>query len=265
MSPAAKSTETTSRPGAADKATGARILHLTNPLLEGDDVKLAQKLLAKNAYGSFSPGAIDGQYGPGTAAATKQAKWALGFADANCDTAFGPKLLGFLQGTPLPPDFEERREVRQQTVAQHGSLREKIVANARWGIANEPQIHYEQTRPIDGHQHPSKLPLRTDCSGFVTLCYEWAGAGDPNGLAFSGLGYTGTLLTGCRRIPKSAVQAGDLVIWGPSPGHHVALVLEPGDDPLLASHGQEKGPIAIRFSVETKYQPGPVTWLSSLV
>ena len=265
MSPAAKTSTKTSPVGAAAPNAGLRTLHLTNPLMEGDDVKLAQKLLSKNPYGSFSPGAIDGQYGPGTAAATKQAKWALGFADKNCDTAFGPKLLGFLQGNPLLPDFEARRETRKKTVAQHGSIREKIVANARWGIENEAQIHYAQTRPIDGHKQPLKLPLQTDCSGFITLCYEWAGGADPNGLAFSGLGYTGTLLTGCRQIPRSAVQAGDLVVWGAAPGHHVALVLEPGDDPLLVSHGQEKGPVAILFSVETKYQPAPATWLSCLV
>src|SRR5439155_14545384 len=59
-------------------------------------------------------------------------------------------------------------------------------------------------------------------------------------------------------------QPGDLVVWGPSPGHHVALVLEAGDDPLLASNGQDKGPIAIRFSLESKYQPAQVTWLSCL-
>lgn len=265
MSPASKTTVTESRAGAAESKGAARILHLTNPLMKGDDVKLAQQLLAKNPYGGFSPGAIDGEYGPGTAAATKQAKWTLGYADANCDTAFGPKLVAILQGEPLPLDFEARREVRKKTIAQHGSIREKIVANARWGIENESQIHYEQARPIDGHQHPFKLPLRTDCSGFATLCYEWAGGSDPNGLTFSGLGYTGSLLTGCRHIAKAAVQAGDLVVWGPSPGHHVALVLEPGDDPLLASHGQEKGPIAIRFSEETRHQPSPVTWLSCLV
>jgi hypothetical protein len=265
MSPKAKTSVKTSSAAAAGSKVAARVLHLTNPLMTGDDVKLAQSLLAANPYGSFGPGAPDGEYGPGTAAATKQAKWALGYADANCDTAFGPKLLGILQGDPLPSDFEARREVRKHTVAQHGSIREKIVANARWGIENEPQIHYDQTRPIDGHEHPFKLPLRTDCSGFVTLCYEWAGGSDPNGLAFSGLGYTGSLLTACQHIAKGAVQAGDLVIWGPSPGHHAALVLEPGDDPLLASHGQEKGPVAVRFSVETQYQPGPVTWLSCLV
>jgi cell wall-associated NlpC family hydrolase len=67
-----------------------------------------------------------------------------------------------------------------------------------------------------------------------------------------------------RRIPKRAAQPGDLVVWGAAPGHHVALVLEPGDDPLVASHGQEKGPVAIRVSIESQYQPTPVSWLSCL-
>jgi hypothetical protein len=38
----------------------------------------------------------------------------------------------------------------------------------------------------------------------------------------------------------------------------------PGDDPLVASHGQERGPIEISFSTESRYQPDEVTWLSSL-
>jgi hypothetical protein len=63
-------------------------------------------------------------------------------------------------------------------------------------------------------------------------------------------------------IPPVAVRAGDLVVWGANPRHHCAIVLEPGDDPLLASHGQERGPLAIRFSEESLYQPADVTWLT---
>jgi len=144
------------------------------------------------------------------------------------------------------------------------ALREKIVANAQWGIANEPQIHYAQLRPIDGLHEPRKLPLETDCSGFATLCYAWAGAPDPNGLGYSGQGWTGTLLQHMQPIAQEAAQPGDLVVFGPAPGHHVAVVLEAGSDPLLCSHGQEKGPLAVLFSVESAYQPQPATWLSCL-
>ena len=248
---------------AAHAAGAARTLHLTNPHLAGDDVRQAQLLLATNPYGGFNPGSADGEFGPATAAATKQAKWLLGYPSRACDGSFGPELAAFLQGHKLPPAYQLRRNRRLKQTAGGPALRAKIVALARWGIQNELSIHYQQLRPLDGLNQPQKLPLHTDCSGFATLCYRWAGASDPNGGNFSGA-YTGTMLTHCRHIPKAAVQPGDLVVWGAYPGHHVALVLEPGSDPLLCSHGQEKGPLAIRFSAESAYQPKPATWLSCL-
>jgi cell wall-associated NlpC family hydrolase len=138
------------------------------------------------------------------------------------------------------------------------TLRQKIVAAARWGIANEPRIHYGQTRPIPLARD---LPLTTDCSGFVTLCYFLAGAPDPNGLDYSGSGWTGTLLRHLARTDR--LRAGDVVVWGEYPGRHCALVLAGGADPLLASHGQERGPVEIRLSAESRFQPVAMTWLSA--
>jgi cell wall-associated NlpC family hydrolase len=105
------------------------------------------------------------------------------------------------------------------------------------------------------------LPLTTDCSGFVTLCYYLAGASDPNGLGYDGEGWTGTLLRHLEHVAAADVRRGDLVVWGRYPGRHCAVVLEPGDDPLLCSHGQERGPVEIRFSTESRFQPATVTWL----
>ena len=244
---------------ATTTTTPVRTLHLANPLLAGPDVKALQKLLAP-----YSPGPVDGQYGPLTAAAVERAKWALGYPERRCDEVAEPKLVAYLGGTPVPAGFESRQEKRREQAAAAHVVRKRIVANARWGIANEPRIHYEQLRPIDGIGEPRKLPLYTDCSGFSTLCYAWAGAPDPNGLGYSGEGYTGTMLTHMKPIVADAVQPGDLVVWGPPPGHHVALVLETGPDPLLCSHGQEAGPAATRFSVESEYQPSPATWLSCM-
>ena len=43
---------------------------------------------------------------------------------------------------------------------------------------------------------------------------------------------------------------------------------QPGAEPDAAeetgSHGQERGPVEIRFSAESRHQPAEVTWLSSL-
>jgi peptidoglycan hydrolase-like protein with peptidoglycan-binding domain len=236
-----------------------RTLYLANPLLTGRDVVALQELLAP-----YHPGPADGVYGPLTAAAVARAKWELGFPDDGSTTVAGPKLLALLRGEPLPPDLQARQAVRRHDAAKTVMLRRQIAAVARWGAANEPQIHYRQSRPIDGLHEPYKLPLYTDCSGFVTLCYAWAAADDPNGLDYSGQGYTGTLLQHMRHIARSAVQVGDLVVWGAPPGHHVAVAVEAGADPLLVSHGQEKGPLLIRLSTESKFQAPPVTWLSSL-
>jgi cell wall-associated NlpC family hydrolase len=141
------------------------------------------------------------------------------------------------------------------------TVREKIVTAARWGLAHEPRIHYGEIRPIPLAR---TLPLTTDCSGFVTVCYFLAGAPDPNGLDYSGEGWTGTLLRHLEHVPRGKARRGDLVVWGGYPGRHVAILLELGADPLLCSHGQERGPIAIRFSEESRYQPERVTWLRGL-
>jgi cell wall-associated NlpC family hydrolase len=139
------------------------------------------------------------------------------------------------------------------------TLREKIVAAARWGIANEPRIHYGEVRPMPLAR---TLPLTTDCSGFVTLCYYLAGAPDPNGLGYDGQGWTGTLL---EHLPvAAAVRRGDIVVFGAYPGRHCCIVLEPGGDPLLCSHGWERGPLAIRFSAEAAIQRSPATWLAGV-
>ena len=141
------------------------------------------------------------------------------------------------------------------------TVRQKIVTAARWGIANEPRIHYGELRPIPLGR---TLPLTTDCSGFVTVCYFLAGAPDPNGRGYDGSGYTGTMLGWLPSIAPLDADRGDLVVWGTYPGRHVALVLEPGPDPLLCSHGRERGPLAIRFSDECAFQPPVVTWLDGL-
>jgi len=138
-------------------------------------------------------------------------------------------------------------------------VRQAIVAAARWGISHEPRIHYGGVRPIPLGR---RLPLTTDCSGYVTLCYFLAGAPDPNGLAYNGEGWTGTLLRHLTHVAEG--RPGDIVVFGAYPGHHCAIVLEPGNDPLLASHGQERGPVEVRFSTESAYQPEVVTWLSGL-
>src|SRR5712675_1588277 len=133
------------------------------------------------------------------------------------------------------------------------SVRAEIVEVARWGVRHAARIHYAEVRPMPLRR---ALPLATDCSGFTTLCYFLAGAPDPNGLGYIGYGYTGTLLRHLPHIGASRAQRGDIVVWGRYPGRHCAVLIEPGDDPLLVSHGSEPGPIEVRLSVEQQVHDG---------
>lgn len=134
--------------------------------------------------------------------------------------------------------------------------RQRIVKWARWGVANTSAIHYTETAARSGWltaTPANQLPLSTDCSGFATLCYRLAGLSDPNGLGYKELGYTGTLLEYAQhhgRILTDVSQArpGDLIVYGPGTGSHVAVIIEPGCDPLTVSHGQEAEPGYVRVS-----------------
>lgn len=222
---------------------------LTNPLMHGPDLKPLQKALKAD---KFYGGPIDGIFGAGTGDACKTAKKHLGYPLAACVETGGQTLLDYLNGTkPLPVAYKLRRRARGYGVTVEERQRAAIVKWARWGIDHEPEIRYAQIRPIP---HTAQLPLTTDCSGFVTLCFQLAGAPDPNGLRYNGQGWTGTLLSHLQTIPLWQAKPADLVVWGWYPGHHTAILLESGVDPLIASHGAENGPLLERLSVETAAQ-----------
>lgn len=124
-------------------------------------------------------------------------------------------------------------------------VRDTIVAWAKWAAAHNDQIHYTQgPERMSGINHPGKLPLNADCSSFVTLCYNWAGAKDPNGTNYNHTGYTGTLLSHGKKIALKDVLPGDVIVYGGGTGEHTALIVgyHGGDNPVTISHGQESDP-----------------------
>lgn len=102
-----------------------------------------------------------------------------------------------------------------------------------------------------------------DCSQAVTQICKWAGLDDPNNLGYAWPGYTGTLLA-ARPHYTAAKNAGigAIVVYGPSTGDHASMVYEPGNNPLLWSHGFDGAPVLIRFSAQKKMHRSPATFLS---
>jgi len=137
------------------------------------------------------------------------------------------------------------------------AIRDEIVKVGHWGVKETERIHYGQIRPIPVHLPPFHLPLTTDCSGWIDLCFMWGGARDPLGMDYSGFGSTYNLIKHGWHVELDAALPGDVIVYGPTPGHHAVLVIEKGVDPTVISHGQEKGPIVLKHSVEQKYQPKP--------
>jgi len=129
-------------------------------------------------------------------------------------------------------------------------VRNDIVHWAKWSVENRSRFVYtEGPERMSAVHDPNANPIFCDCSAFVTYCYSWAGAPDPNGQGYDGQGYTGTLLSHGTHLDNAAVAIpGDVVVYGPGTGDHTALIVEAGPDPLTVSMGQQGDPSYVRVS-----------------
>ncbi len=108
-------------------------LHLTSPTERSARVKEAQRVLSgHNVFKqNFHPGALDGEWGPLSAAAVEQAKYYLGYLAKAVDDSFGRQLYDYLSGAEkLPPTFAARRTKRLKELDAGGSAKAKAVAKA---------------------------------------------------------------------------------------------------------------------------------------
>jgi hypothetical protein len=127
-------------------------------------------------------------------------------------------------------------------------IRQAIKDAAMYWNRVRDQIDYSQDRPFP-MLNPPKIPDECDCSGFVSLCHFAAGAKNPNNRRWDGLGYTGTLMAGGKKVAYKELKIGDAVFYGfttrASPAFpygsptHVALFVGGG---MVVSHGQSSGP-----------------------
>ena len=123
---------------------------------------------------------------------------------------------------------------------------------------NKDLIHYSQARPMTHLGRSPSREMTCDCSGFATGAFRWADrftkfpVQDPNGLRYSGAGWTGTLLANnrSRRIPLDRdFRVGDMGLYGSSLSNttHVVICRRPGSraTAIWTSHGSEGGPYSV--------------------
>jgi hypothetical protein len=261
-----------------------RILQLTEPPEHGDDVRAVQKLLGLPPTGNYDQSVANAVY---------RRKLMLGYQTP--DHSAGDLLVAYLKGAKKPtPAMVARAAAYKKRISGQGgtttrppnqkpkpadnraaheaAVRANTVSLMQLLLAQTARVHYpvndQRTRTI--HQIATRAQLQTeltagrlniDCSQAVTLIAHVAGAKDPNGGNYASDGFTGTLLQHCAHISRAQAQHGDLCVFGGGTGHHVTMVMQPGGDPLLFSHGQENDPIAIRQSVEGRFQPPGITYL----
>lgn len=157
---------------------------------------------------------------------------------------------------------DDRRRLHQlaELFVQHKTQLDYPRHDVR-GPRDAETFHLTRSQAIERLHNGGHLCF--DCSGAVTCLYKWCGLKDPNGLGYAHEGYTGTML---RHLPHYSdpkrARVGALVVFGPATGEHVAMVLEPGRDPLLFSHGFQGGTGPIRLSVERSAHHQPVTFLN---
>ncbi len=253
-----------------------RTLHLTNPLMKGADVSYVQRLLV--GVKLMTSAQVDGEFGPGTGAACVAIKKRLGYPLKDCIPTAGDTLVGYLTGKiALPLAYRIRRAQRGGggTGPTTTELKQEAAraASVKWwtsAVANNGPYHYGQVRPIQFLWNPWLWACLTDCSGSATKGAKSTNyMPDPNGpqggREWSGLGYTGTMLSHCTHISSAMAKPGDYVVFGPFPGHHVVTLIErlDGSDWKVGSHGQEGDPRFTTLSREASYQPAPVTFLSA--
>ena len=143
--------------------------------------------------------------------------------------------------------------------ASISQVRQEMVTNCDWGVTNNAEIHYAETRPMPINIPKYSLPFTTDCSGFATIMAKWSGAADPNGYGFDGYGNTDSMLAHSEHISRDGSQPGDFVVFGVNPSTHVVVLVQSaagGYDALCVSHGQEADPIRVALSVEAASHSG---------
>lgn len=147
-------------------------LTLTSPNTQGEAVRHAQQLLAKNPFGEFHTGDIDGVFGAETARACKRAKFWLGYADSQLDPTFGNLIEAVLEGRKQLTAAQVARRKARLKADKLKPLREKAFAESvkHLGVKESPR---DSNKVLFSDWYGMVGPW---CAMFVTFCYVKAGS-----------------------------------------------------------------------------------------
>jgi hypothetical protein len=215
----------------------ARLLLVTSPLLEGDDVRAVQRRLATLG---FDPGPIDGVYGPATERAVRAFQSSTGLV---ADGVVGPKTRASLaHAHPRPGE-------------PGGQIGRRALSEARrWlGTAEDPPG--SNRTPFGAWFGLDGVPW---CNIFVSYCFA-VGAGTTIAAGFHGAGCSAR---GCAYVPTTEAWLratgmwlgrvpplpGDLAIynWDGGPPDHIGIVEHTDGATFAAIEGNAGGLVARR-------------------
>ena len=185
-----------------------KTLVLTSPNMKGVDVASAQTILKNLGYYN---GKMDAIYGQQSAAATKAAKWDLGYAEKNVTSTFDDQLLNFLIDLSKPTLLMRRRAAIRHNKRTVGDVA-LAEASKYIGMSEEPagsnKVMFSEWYGMTGPW----------CAMFVTYCFVQAKS--KSFIKGSKYAYCPYVLAdakasrnGLRVIPKADARTGDIVLF----------------------------------------------------
>lgn len=113
---------------------------------------------------------------------------------------------------------------------------------------------YGQHRPYPSGLYAPEARDSLDCSATAILIYRQAGQPDPNGTAYNGTGWTGSLIQRGEPVDLSRIEPGDLIFYGDpwgSTGHVTTSVgdgecVSFGSTPISVHLNEYRPIVAIR-------------------
>ena len=202
-----------------------KTLFLTSPNVKGADVSAAQSVLKDLGYYN---GKMDGIYGEQSAAATRAAKWDLGYADKDINSTCDDTLIMYLLGKKKPSLLMKRRASIRHNKRTVGDVA-LAEASKYIGVSENPagsnKVMFSEWYGLNGPW----------CAMFVTYCF--VAAKSKSFVKGSKYAYCPYVLAdakasrnGLRVVPKTDVRTGDIVLfdWNrDGTADHIGIVVMP--------------------------------------